>query len=69
MVRYGDRVYMYYTAYNGVNPPAIAVTSITVKNLSDGVWKWAKPVLVTRDGVDDKDGCLHPEKINGRYKR
>jgi predicted GH43/DUF377 family glycosyl hydrolase len=31
------------------------------------MWKWTKPVLVTQDGRDDKDGCLHPEKVGGKY--
>jgi hypothetical protein len=30
-------------------------------------WNWTKPVVVTADGVDDKDGCLHPEKVDGKY--
>ncbi len=63
----GDTIYMCYTAYNGVTPPSVALTSISVKNFTSMNWNWKKPVLVTRDGVDDKDGCLHPEKIGGKY--
>lgn len=63
----GDRIYMCYTAYNGITPPSVAITSISKKNFIDKKWNWTKPVLVTRDGVDDKDGCLHPEKVNGKF--
>lgn len=63
----GTKIYMYYTAYNGVNPPAIAMSSISVKDFKNKNWKWSDPVLVTPLGVDDKDGCLHPEKIKGKY--
>ncbi|MBU1112722.1 MAG: glycosidase, partial [Candidatus Omnitrophica bacterium] len=30
-------------------------------------WNWTKPVLITPPGIDDKDACLFPEKINGQY--
>jgi predicted GH43/DUF377 family glycosyl hydrolase len=67
LVQIKDHIYMYYTAYNGVNTPSIAVSSIAVKDFVAHVWKWSKPSLVTRDGYDDKDGCIHPEKVNGKY--
>lgn len=63
----GDKIYMCYTAYNGVTPPSIAITSISKKNFLAKKWLWTKSVVVTRDGVDDKDGCLHPEKVNGKF--
>ena len=67
VTKIGGTVYMYYTAYNGITPPAVAMTSILEKDLKKRNWNWTKPVLVTADGVDDKDGCLHPEKVNGKY--
>ncbi len=63
----GDIIYMYYTAYNGVTPPAVAMTSILEKDFKKRNWAWSKPVIVTMDGIDDKDTCLHPEKVNGKY--
>ncbi len=62
-----DKVYMTYTAYNGVDAPRIALTSIALKDFTAGVWKWSKPILISKDGIDDKDGALFPEKINGKY--
>jgi beta-1,2-mannobiose phosphorylase / 1,2-beta-oligomannan phosphorylase len=68
VTKIGDRIYMTYTAYNGITPPAIAQTNISEKDFLAKNWKgWSKPVLVSRDGVDDKDGCLHPELVNGKY--
>lgn len=43
------------------------MSSILEKDLKKRNWNWTKPVLVTADGVDDKDGCLHPEKVDGKY--
>lgn len=62
-----DRIYMTYTAYNGVDAPAIALTSIDIKDFKAGVWKWDKPILVSKSGVDDKDGALFPKKIKNKY--
>lgn len=62
-----DTVYMTYTAYNGITPPSVAITCISKKDFLAKKWNWSRPVLVTRDGVDDKDGCLHPEKVGGKY--
>jgi predicted GH43/DUF377 family glycosyl hydrolase len=67
LTQIGDTIYMYYTAYNGIAPPAVAETHISKKDFQDRKWNWSKPVLVTADGVDDKDGCLHPEKVSGKY--
>ncbi len=67
LTKIGSTIYMCYVAYNGATPPQVALTSISEKNFLAKKWNWTKPVLVTRDGVDDKDGCLHPEKIKGKY--
>lgn len=67
IVEMGDKLFVSYTAYNGVNPPAIALTSISKSDFANHIWNWSHPTIISRDGVDDKDGCLHPEKINGKY--
>ncbi|MBA3733001.1 hypothetical protein H0W91_01345 [Patescibacteria group bacterium] len=67
LTKIGDVIYMCYTAYNGITPPAVALTSITEKDFLAKRWNWKKPVLITKEGVDDKDGCLHPEKVKGKY--
>ena len=67
LTKIGNTIYMCYTAYNGITPPSVAITSISEKDFISKKWNWSKPVLVTREGVDDKDGCLHPEKVKGKY--
>lgn len=63
----GNTIYLCYTAYNGITPPSVAISAISKKDFLAKKWSWSRPVLVTRDGVDDKDGCLHPEKVDGKY--
>jgi predicted GH43/DUF377 family glycosyl hydrolase len=63
----GQSLYMCYTAFDSIGPPRVAITSITIKNFLSRNWKWEKPVLITPEGFDDKDTCLFPEKIGGKY--
>ncbi len=68
ITRIGERLYITYTAYDGVHAPSSALTSILVKDfLAKRFDTWAKPQLITPDGVDDKDTFLLDEKINGQY--
>lgn len=68
LTKIGSTIYMVYTAYDGVRPPRVALTSISVKDFIAKRWaKWAEPVLATPDYVADKDACLLPEKIGGQY--
>lgn len=62
-----DKIYMCYTAFDGKNPPRIALTSIKVKDFLDMKWNWTKPVLISAPNIDDKDACIFPEKIQGNY--
>jgi len=63
----GNKIYMTYTAFNGKNPPRVALTSIRVSDFLKERWKWEKPILISPPGLDDKDACIFPEKINGKY--
>ena len=64
----GDTLCMCYTAYDSVRPPAVAVTTISVKDfLAKKFDLWTMPVIASADGVDDKDACLLPAKISGKY--
>ena len=68
IVKIDDRLYMTYTAYDGIRTPAIAVTSISVEDFLARKWDaWAMPELISPEGVDDKDSSILPEKINGKY--
>jgi len=68
VVKIDSMLHMTYTAYDGVRPPAGAISSISVKDfLSRKFDAWSEPFLLTPDGVDDKDLALLPEKIGGNY--
>ncbi|MCX6755977.1 MAG: hypothetical protein NTX85_01410 [Candidatus Nomurabacteria bacterium] len=63
----GKNIYMCYTAYDSINVPRVAITSITEKNFLAHNWKWDKPSLITPSGFDDKDACIFPEKFKDGY--
>ncbi|HBB49645.1 TPA: hypothetical protein DEQ22_01400 [Candidatus Nomurabacteria bacterium] len=67
LTKIGKKIYMCYTAFDGIGPARVAVTSISEKNFLLRNWKWEKPVVITPGGFDDKDTCIFPEKTNGKY--
>ena len=67
LVKIEDRIYMFYTAYNDIEAPRVAVTSIKEKDLLAHNWKWETPVLASPAGHSNKDAVIFPEKINGKY--
>jgi predicted GH43/DUF377 family glycosyl hydrolase len=67
IVRMGDRFYMTYTAYDGINPTRIALTSISVDDFLNKRWNWDMPRIISTPVVDDKNSALLPEKINGKF--
>jgi predicted GH43/DUF377 family glycosyl hydrolase len=63
-----NRYYMLYTAYDGgQHPPRVAMTSISVEDFLAQKWHWAIPKLISPPDIDDKDACLFPKKIHGKY--
>jgi len=67
IIKMGNKLYMFYTAYDSINPPRIALTSIFVDDFLKKKWNWEKPILISPPGTDDKDASFFPEKINGKY--
>jgi len=68
VVLIGDRIYMTYTAYDGMHAPRGAVSSISKSDFLTRNWNaWSAPVLLTPDDVDDKDVTLLPEAVDNRY--
>ena len=63
----GNRIYMCYTMFDGVGTPRVAVTSILEKDFLARRFVWDPPKVITPRGVDDKDGCIVPEKIGKKY--
>lgn len=67
LTQMGDEIYMTYVAFDGCNPPRLALTHISVSDFLDERWNWSKPVLISPPGIIDKSGCLLSEKINDKY--
>ena len=67
LTKIGSKIYMLYTAFDGKNPPRVALTWILAKDFIKQKWAWAKPVLISPPDIDDKDACIFPEKISGKY--
>ena len=67
IMKIGDRIYMCYTAFDGINQTRVAVSSISEKDFLKKNWNWSKPILITPKGLNDKNACIFPEKINGKY--
>lgn len=67
LTQIGDKVYMCYTAYDGVHLPKVAITSISEKDLISKNWNWSKPFLITPNDYDDKDTCILPNKFKAGY--
>lgn len=67
LTQIGDSLYMCYTAFDGTNPPRVALTSLHIDDFLGKLWRWATPKLISPPGVDDKDACILPKKIDGKY--
>ncbi|MBU1046471.1 hypothetical protein KKH36_01675 [Patescibacteria group bacterium] len=67
IVEIDNRLYMNYTAYDGVNVPRIAITSISKQDFLKRNWNWEKPSLISQAVSMDKDACILPTKTDHGY--
>ena len=67
LTQMGNKIYVCYTAFDGKNPPRVALSWIYVKDFLKRQWNWAKPVLISPPDISDKDAFVFPEKIGGKY--
>lgn len=67
LTRIEDRVFLTYVAYNGFSHPRSALSSISLDDFLVKNWAWEKPVLISPPGIIDKNACMFPEKIGGKY--
>lgn len=67
LTKIDDTIYMTYVAYNGSDPPRVALTSIRVDDFLNKRWHWETPKIISQKGIVDKNACIFPEKINGKY--
>jgi predicted GH43/DUF377 family glycosyl hydrolase len=73
LTQIGDRIYMCYSAYGNVprlertvRQVQVAMTSISVDDFLARRWDWGERIYPF-PRVDNKNACLFPEKIGGRY--
>lgn len=67
ITRIDDKIYMTYVAFNGIDPPRVALTSIKVDDFLNQRWMWEKAVLISPPGIVDKSAVIFPEKVKGKY--
>ncbi len=67
ITQFGKVLYMCYTAYDGINPPRVALTSISVNDFLNKKWNWKMPVLISCPNAKDKDACILPEKFDDKF--
>lgn len=67
IVEIDDTLYMTYTAFDGVNVPRIAVTSISKKDFLNREWNWKKLTLISQTVLMDKNACILPTKTEDGY--
>jgi predicted GH43/DUF377 family glycosyl hydrolase len=61
------KLYMTYTAFDGRNPPRVALTSIKADDFANKKWNWEKPVFISAPNESHKNWVIFPEKIKGKY--
>src|SRR5205085_273619 len=63
-----DTIFLTYTAFDGNHEARGVITSISVADfLAHTFERWALPRLLTPNGVNDKDVCLVPGTVDGKY--
>lgn len=67
LTKIGNRIFMLYTAYDGKNPPRVAVTYIYIRDFLRQEWKWSKPVPISPPQFDNKDAFLFPGAVDEKY--
>ncbi|PIS08969.1 hypothetical protein COT75_03845 [Candidatus Beckwithbacteria bacterium CG10_big_fil_rev_8_21_14_0_10_34_10] len=67
ITRLENKYYMFYTAFNGLNLPRVVMSTILVENFAKHHWLWSEPQLTSLEGVHNKNACVFPEKIAGKY--
>ncbi len=67
LTRLEGRIYLTYVAYSGYSHPRVAMSSIDENDFRNQNWNWEDPVLISKPGVVDKNSCILPKKVNGKY--
>jgi predicted GH43/DUF377 family glycosyl hydrolase len=67
LTRIDDRVFMTYVAFDGYSHPRVALSSIAYDDFLARNWRWRKPVLISPPRIINKNACILPEKVKGKY--
>ena len=67
ITRIDDKFYLTYVAFNGSDHPKVAITSIKAEDFLNRRWAWSAAKLMSAPGVVNKNPCLLPERIKGKY--
>jgi len=68
ITRVEDKIYLTYVAFDGANPPRIALSWIDIEDFRNKKWdKWAKPKLISPPGMINKSAVIFPRRVNGKY--
>ena len=67
ITKIGNEFYMCYTAFDGKNPTEVILTSIEVADFLNKKWNWTRPIVISALGRSDKNACVMPERIRGKY--
>jgi len=68
LTKIGRTIYMTYTAYDGAHNTRVALSKISAGDFAAKRWgKWSIPVLLTPPHVNEKNLCIFPKKIRGKY--
>jgi len=66
LVLFEGKLYVFYTAYDGVNPPSVALSSIEVDDFLNKKWNWEIPKIISPLTEFNKNACIFPERVNGK---
>lgn len=67
LIEVGDKIYMFYTAFDGEHQPRVAISSIKKESFLAREWTWTRPEVITPPGIMDKDAAIFPETFDGKY--
>lgn len=67
LTQVGDNLILTYTAYDGTNPPRVAMSSIPIRDFLAKNWVFEPPKLISPPGVDDKDCCIIENPTSGGF--
>jgi len=67
LTKIDGRIFMTYVAYDGATHPRVALTSIAEEDFVNNKWNWETSVLISKPNEVNKNACILPEKVKGKY--